>query len=822
LKLGTSKNPGTVKMNLASPVTPTSIVVNAKLYNSTKSATLKVNGSATQDITSSFSDLTFSITSEISYIELTSSKYCWISSVTVNYASADTRTEVATIGNINTTSLAYGAEGTFTVDVTPADGLSASDYTVAWTELNDAKLTLLEDGSYEAGTTKGDVEVEVTVNPNNTTTYKPVSKTFTVNVYDPNAGDGSEARPFSVAEAIEKTPASGTSSSYYIKGNVSRFYNTSVMGDDTNYRYYISDDDGTTNELLVYRGKNIGNVAFTDASDLSVGDAVVIYGGLTTYSATKEIAANNYIVSLNGKKLSGIAYATSSYNTLPANTAFETPTLTNPNGVTVTYSTNDAEVADVNATTGVVTIGEKIGTATITATFAGNSSFLAATASYTITTARADANISFSEPSVTITKGDEFTAPTFVNPNSLTGVVFTSSYNDVATVSDAGVITLGGSTGTAVIKASYAQGVQYNEGVATCTITVNPAGVTPEPSATGYYEKVTDVSDIEDGQYLIVCEAQNKAFNGGLSTLDATQNFISIEVNADKIEESVATKAAEFSIEAITDGYSIKSTHDTYIGRTSNSNGFNTSDEALLNTISISSGNAIITSSAGPTLQYYNSGNNSRFRYYSSSQVAIQLYKFVAGAAPSYIDVYVSEAGYATYASNFDLDFTSVSGLKAYIAEEVSSEIKMVQVNKVPKETGVLLRATDGGGMTYKVPTAATTDDVTGNLFKRGNDAAVATDGGEGKTNYILNVVNNKLGFYKAAGNTVAKNKAYLQTTLAAARIELVFDEGTAGISNLTPALSKGEGVVYDLSGRRVVTPAKGLYIVNGKKVFVK
>ena len=64
-KLGVSKNAGTVKMNLASSVTPTSVVVNAKLYNSGKAATLSVNGSAEQDLTADFTDLTFNITSEI-------------------------------------------------------------------------------------------------------------------------------------------------------------------------------------------------------------------------------------------------------------------------------------------------------------------------------------------------------------------------------------------------------------------------------------------------------------------------------------------------------------------------------------------------------------------------------------------------------------------------------------------------------------------------------------------------------------------------------------------------------------------------------------
>ncbi len=42
------------------------------------------------------------------------------------------------------------------------------------------------------------------------------------------------------------------------------------------------------------------------------------------------------------------------------------------------------------------------------------------------------------------------------------------------------------------------------------------------------------------------------------------------------------------------------------------------------------------------------------------------------------------------------------------------------------------------------------------------------------------------------------------------------------GIESLSPALSKGEGACYTLDGRRVQQPAKGLYIINGKKVVLK
>ena len=42
------------------------------------------------------------------------------------------------------------------------------------------------------------------------------------------------------------------------------------------------------------------------------------------------------------------------------------------------------------------------------------------------------------------------------------------------------------------------------------------------------------------------------------------------------------------------------------------------------------------------------------------------------------------------------------------------------------------------------------------------------------------------------------------------------------GIQGLTPALSQGAGACYDLQGRRVTNPRKGLYIMNGKKIAMK
>ena len=69
---------------------------------------------------------------------------------------------------------------------------------------------------------------------------------------------------------------------------------------------------------------------------------------------------------------------------------FTAPTLTtDPEGLTVTYSSSDTGVATVDATTGEVTLVAE-GTVTITATFAGDASYNSGSASYEITVSAGD------------------------------------------------------------------------------------------------------------------------------------------------------------------------------------------------------------------------------------------------------------------------------------------------------------------------------------------------------------------------------------------------------------------------------------------------
>ena len=164
-------------------------------------------------------------------------------------------------------------------------------------------------------------------------------------IYDPNA-PGTQNNPYTVAQALENTPSTGTSDNVYIQGIVSSFHANDIVSDGSNYRYYISDDGTTENELLVYKGKGLNQATFTNAEDLLVGDRVVIYGGLTTYNSTKEIAADNYIVSLTRKTITSIALSGTYPTTFVEGSTFSHEGIV----VTATYDDNSTEDVTERAT----------------------------------------------------------------------------------------------------------------------------------------------------------------------------------------------------------------------------------------------------------------------------------------------------------------------------------------------------------------------------------------------------------------------------------------------------------------------------------------
>ena len=193
---------------------------------------------------------------------------------------------------------------------------------------------------------------------------------------------------------------------------------------------------------------------------------------------------------------------------------------------------------------------------------------------------------------------------------------------------------------------------------------------------------------------------------------------------------------------------------------------------------------------------------------------------------PDNVSVTVTEAGFATYVnSDYDLDFSATS-IEAYKVKVTSKGVAtLTKVNNVPAGTPVLLYK--DGGKTEDIPVMTGAAAVSDNDLVAGTGAAVATTVGE-YTNMILNNIGGNVGFYFAAGQTVAANRAYLHfaTSLApaaAARMTMIFeDDDVTGVNEVRSQKEDVRSEWFDLQGRKVAQPQKGLYIVNGKKVVLK
>ena len=115
---------------------------------------------------------------------------------------------------------------------------------------------------------------------------------------------GTKDAPLTVAQALETINALAdngtTAQDAYVAGKITKIKTADAdIAKYKNIDYIISDG---TNELTVFRGKNIDNTDFTAAGQINVGDEVVVIGKLTKFvkdgNTTPEVAQGNYIVKL--------------------------------------------------------------------------------------------------------------------------------------------------------------------------------------------------------------------------------------------------------------------------------------------------------------------------------------------------------------------------------------------------------------------------------------------------------------------------------------------------------------------------------------------
>lgn len=193
--------------------------------------------------------------------------------------------------------------------------------------------------------------------------------------------------------------------------------------------------------------------------------------------------------------------------------------------------------------------------------------------------------------------------------------------------------------------------------------------------------------------------------------------------------------------------------------------------------------------------------------------------------------------GIKTYCSPYDLSFENRNdGLRAYRISDFSpseATVTYSRVYNVKGGTGIVLMGNAGE---YTIPVEITNTQWTNMLVGVVNATALETEDGS-YTNFILGVTDGgAINWAKALQGTLGANKAYLQLPTEsvnqmmaanqAQQIRWIFDDdSTTGIKEFTNERTvNSKSDYYTLDGRRIVgkPSMRGIYIVNGKKVYVK
>lgn len=383
------------------------------------------------------------------------------------------------------------------------------------------------------------------------------------------------------------------------------------------------------------------------------------------------------------------------------------------------------------------------------------------------------ADLHFDKTFVKFVKGESYSAPVLSKATEHVVVTYSSSNSKIATVNTTtGEVTIVG-TGRVMITASSAATGNYDAGEATYTLMVmGGEGTSSKPYCvsdvnSGYMPSSPSVTVYVKG-YVVGYYTSSKT----LSTTPGDNTNIAIADNRDGTTVSDITPLSLGS--DIQSTYGLKS-HLEEMGK--------------------------LLTAKGTIGQLYQktSVNASSVSFSTTYPVTITSYK------------------YATYRTTEKLDFSGTA-VSAYTAEAGTDNVVLTKISdgRVPSGVGVILYSETAG--TYDIPVTDDTPTVgnTGLSISNGTDAT--------KENgiYVLGKKNDEVGFYRWVGDaSLVSGRVYLAPTASSAReyLSFLFDDETAGIKNVNDNHNDN---YYDLQGRHVEHPKRGLYLVNGKKVFIQ
>lgn len=588
--------------------------------------------------------------------------------------------------------------------------------------------------------------------------------------------------------------------------------------------------DGTKNETVEYSA-TINDAFETKTVEMSGGTS----NSTITIATTSKRAFIDNVKIFARSSISENFHFSKDYAVIEItdeNFAEKLPTLTNNfTDKNVTYSSSEQNVAEINNTTGEITI-KSCGTTTITAELKSEN----ATASYELTVNKTAATLEFEQPSYTV-NFDEIITLKAVSNNPDAQITYSATEGDWYIDETSGEFLAGTTAGSVTITATLAESDKYTGATATCTVNI------VDPNQQVY-------SDVITAEDLAATTTQYIDFSGVTKTSDAVyagnsakNNTGSIQLRSSNSNSGIVATTSGGRISQIIIIWDNSTANARQIDVYGNTNPYTSAAELYETSGNTNQGELIGSLAKGETTLTIE--GNYPYVGIRSNDGALYIkditFVWEKVSEPTTGSFSITDAGFATYYTN--KAFVMPENVQGGIVTKANNETSQLTVSYnyqpgtvVPAKTPIVLKG-EKGDYTVNYTTSEETAPAGNMLYGADNvdaDGMTFVEGTNVKYYKLALGNDGKCGFYWGAADGAAfeytANRAFLAIDITDASqapegFSLDGDGGTTGIDGVMNG-NDGSQKIYTVTGvyagKSLDKLPKGIYIVGGKKVAVK
>lgn len=587
--------------------------------------------------------------------------------------------------------------------------------------------------------------------------------------------------------------------------------------------------DGTQTEIVEYTAK------MTDAFETKT---VEFTGG--TSNSTITIATTSKRAFIDNVKIFARSSISENFHfskdyavieITDENFAEKLPTLTNNfTDKNVTYSSSEQNVAEINNTTGEITI-KSCGTTTITAELKSEN----ATASYELTVNKTAATLEF-EQSIYTVNFEDITTLKAVSNNPDAHITYSATEGDWYIDETSGEFLAGTTAGSVTVTATLAESDKYTGATATCTVNI----VDPDQPV---YSDVITAADLKGEVDTYKDFSGVKKTSGAVYAGNSAYKDGSIQLRSKNSNSGIVATTSGGRISQIIITWDNSTADARQIDVYGNTNPYTSAAELYETSGNTNQGELIGSLAKGETTLTIE--GNYPYVGIRSNDGALYIkditFVWEKVSEPTTGSFSITDAGFATYYT--DKAFVMPENVQGGIVTKANNETSQLTVSYnyqpgsvVPAKTPIVLKG-EKGDYTVNYTTSEETAPAGNMLYGADNvdaDGMTFVEGTNVKYYKLALGNDGKCGFYWGAADGAAfeytANRAFLAIDITDASqapegFSLDGDGGTTGIDGVMNGNDDSQKIytvtgVY--AGKSLDKLPKGIYIVGGKKVAVK